>query len=140
MKEESLKIIYNEVVELHKYQQQALDLMYNKLNWILVSDLVFLAVLYSVHRSNIFIVLLVSLSAVITLAGFSPEKFKFTAKISKQLIKADDDNFLESLIKKKKDAFMRNESRSKSVEKLLKCSQWLLIFAILFQFLTLIFR
>src|SRR5680860_548173 len=129
MKDENLKIIYNEVVELHKYQQQSLDLMYNKLNWILVSDLVFLATLYNARHLNVLVIFLVSLSAVLTLVGFSPEKFKYTAKISDQLLTADKNNFLESLIKKKREAFLKNKSRIKNVELLLKSSQWLLVFA-----------
>lgn len=133
MKKENLKIIYNEVVELHKYQQQGLDLMYNKLNWILVSDVVFLAALYSGRQHSLVVMMFVSLSVILVLFGFSRKKFKFTAKISKQLSRADDTSFLTSLIKKKREAFLANNNRVKNLELLLNISQWLLAGAILLQ-------
>lgn len=137
MKEENLKTIYKETVELHKYQQQSLDLLYNKLNWILVSDVVFLASLYSTGHPNVLIIFLVSLSAAFTLSGFSPKGFKYTRKISDQLIDVDRDNFLEILISKKAEAFEKNVGRSKELKIILGFSQWLLIAAIFLQFLIL---
>lgn len=140
MKDDNFKIIYNEITELHKYQQQSLDLIYNKLNWILVSDLVFLVTLYNSRRPNILIILLVSLSAIFALIGFSPEKFKYTARISDQLDSVDKDKFLESLVKKKSEAFIENVAHSKKIETSLKYSQWLLVCAILFKFLIILFE
>jgi len=140
MKDENLKIIYNEVVELHKYQQQSIDLMYNKFNWILVADSVFLAALYNTRHANILVILLVAISAVLSLLSFVPTKYKYTAKISDQLTNVDNNKFLESLIKKKKEAFTKNESHMTNMGNLLICSQLLLVFAILCQFLMLIIK
>lgn len=85
MREENLKIIYNEVVELHKYQQQGLDLMYNKLNWILVSDLVILALLYNSRRPSALVILLVSLSAVFALISFEPKNLNILQRYPNNL-------------------------------------------------------
>ncbi len=139
MKEENLKTVYNEVNELHKHQQQGIDLMYNKLNWILVSDIVFLAGLYANHCPNVFVVILVSISAIVALLSFNTKKYKHTAKISSQLDGVENEHFLESLIEKKREAFIANDSRNKELAELLQYSQWLLVGAIIAQFLTLIF-
>ncbi len=101
MKEENLKIIYEEISELHRYQQSGVDLLYNKLNWILVSDLVFVAALMSSKESSTIAVLLASASAILVLIKFQPQVFKNTAQITSQLETVDRPNFLESLIKKK---------------------------------------
>jgi hypothetical protein len=139
-KNDNLKIVFNEVVELHQYQQQSLDLMYNKLNWILVADFVFLASLYSAKHLYAFVVFLVSISVTAALIGFAPKQYRYTARISKQLADVKENNFsLEHLINKKRDAFLKNSSESKKVECCLKISQYTLLVAVWVQLLFYIF-
>jgi len=133
MKEKNLETVYQEITEILSQQQASVDLLYNKFNWILVSDLVFLAALYNTHRPNVLVVLLVSLSGILCLVGFQPKVFKMTAKISAQLDKVDESNFLESLIDKKKEAFTANDSRVDEMKNLMSWSRWLLISAIAVQ-------
>lgn len=138
-KEDNLKIVYKESVETYKYQQSAVDLIYNKLNWILVSDIVFLAALYGAHRHSAIVALLVVLSAILSLLGLNPRKFKGTAKISEQLKKVDSDKnkFLEAIISKRIEAFNANEKRINDISCFLSFSKWLLISALIIQFLLL---
>jgi hypothetical protein len=141
MENENLKILYNETVEIHKYQQQGIDLFYNKLNWILVSDVVFLAGLYGGSKHpNILVVLLISTSILFAFFGFSSRKFKYTAKISKQLNDIEKDNYIKILIDKKRQAFEKNAQTIKEMKKDLIYSQWLFIAAILLQFVLLIIK
>ena len=104
MKDDNLKIIYEEISELHRFQQSGVDLLYNKLNWILVSDLVFIVALMSSKESSMIATLLVSASAILVLIKFQPQVFKSTAQITNQLDTVEKPNFLESLIKKKRGA------------------------------------
>jgi hypothetical protein len=139
-KEENLKIVYNEVLELNKYQQQGIDLMFNKLNWILVADSVILAAFYNLKEYNLVVVFLVSLSIVFSVVGFSPIRMKVTAKITSQLEKIDQDDFLEYLVAKKREAYIGNASRSKNLENILWIAQWSLAGAISLQFLLIFSR
>ncbi len=135
MREENLKVIYEEISELLRHQQASVDILYNKLNWILVADSVFLAALYSIHRPNILVVLLVSISAILCLVSFQPETFKITAHVTMQLAKASEDNFLESLIDKKREAFNANDSKTENIERRMSWSRYLLVAAIALQLL-----
>ena len=135
MKEENLKVIYDEMSEILREQQGSIDLLYNKLNWILVSDVVFLAALYTAHHQNFLVILLVSLSALVCLIGFQPQVFKMTANISAQLKKVEESNFLESLINKKRVAFNANDSKVSNIKRWMSLSQYLLIAAIVLQLL-----
>lgn len=135
-KEENLKIIYKEVSDLHKYQQEGIDLVNNKSNWILVSDMVFLTILYQIPQKNFFIfviIFLVTVSAILSLIIFKPKRFKNTAKISKQLEKKDEKRevFLESLIRKKKQAYTANALEKKKIDQLLLLAQYMLIIALI---------
>lgn len=136
MKDENLKIIYEEISELHRYQQSGVDLLYNKLNWILVSDLVFVAALMSSKESSIIATLLASASAILVLIKFQPQVFKNTAQITSQLETVDKPNFLESLIKKKKEALNANKSRIDELNNVMFYARLLLILAIGIQFLA----
>ncbi|MHB1769502.1 MAG: hypothetical protein ACYCPH_00220 [Minisyncoccota bacterium] len=138
MKDENLKIIYDEIVELHRYQQSGVDLLYNKLNWILVSDLVFLAAAYNLHWPNFLAQLLASASAVLVLLKFQPETFKSTAQISAQLDQVEHKDFLESLIKKKKEALNANATRIDKLSGSMLWARILLIAAIAVQFLSIL--
>lgn len=138
MKEKNFKIIYDELVELHKNQQSVIGLTNNKLNWILVSCVVLLATIYSTHCPNIAVVLLLSLSAGLALFGFSPKKFKITEKISDQISKVGDVDFLEKLVEKKREAYNANEKREMDMDRIMFYSQNLLITAITLQFLILV--
>jgi hypothetical protein len=139
-REEDLKIVYSDAVELHNQQQASLDLIYNKFNWILVSDVVLLGAMYSVHRLNILIVFVITLSAVLSLIGFESRKFKITEKISTQLVRAGNTDFLEGLIEKKRLAFEANASQVTEITNLMKYSSRLLILALALQCLLLILR
>lgn len=136
MKDENLKIIYEEISELHRYQQSGVDLLYNKLNWILVSDLVFVAALMSSKESSTIATLLASASAILVLIKFQPQVFKNTAQITSQLETVDKPNFLESLIKKKKEALNANKSRIDELNNVMFYARLLLILAIGIQFLA----
>lgn len=135
MKEKNFKIIYDELVELHKNQQEVIKLTSNKLNWILVSDVVLLAFIYSTNSPNIAVIILLSLSAILSLFGFSPRKFKITEKISDQINRVEDENFLEKLVNKKREAYNSNEGRERSMNETMFNSQILLIIALVLQFL-----
>lgn len=140
MEKEHLEIIYDEIVEIHKHQQEAVDLIYNKLNWILVSDFVFLAAIFNFHWRSKIVILLVCISIVATLVIIGHHKFKATAKISKMLEKKDNPKFLEDLIVVKVKAFNKNESEITKIEKHLTWSRYSLIFAVVLQFLLIIFK
>ena len=139
-KEDNLKIVYKESIEVNKQQQLAIDLIYNKLNWILVSDLVFLAAIYSMYRLNIAVLFLVILSAILSLLGLDPQIFKGTAKLSEQLTRVDNDKneFLKGLINKKIEAFNANNKRISEISSFLLFSKYLLIIALIVQFLLLV--
>lgn len=139
-KEENLKIVYNEIVELHRQHQSGIDLVYNKLNWILVSDLVFLASIYNMRCPSVSVAVLVSISVILSLVGFERREFRTTEKIMTQLERTDDDNFLEVLIEKKRGAFNKNESQNKKISDLMHYASWFLIIAVVLQCLLLIFK
>lgn len=138
MKEENLKIVYQEINELQRQQQGSIDLLYNKLNWILVSDVVFLAALYSVRHPALLVVLLVSVSAILALIGFQPQTFHITAKISEQLDKTGETDFMKLLLEKKRDMFNINIKKTKLMKNMLAWSRYLLIAALGLQFLVLL--
>jgi hypothetical protein len=133
MKEHNLNIVYEEITELHRIQQSGIDLVYNKFNWILVSDIVFLAALYNSHRPSVTVTILVSLSGILALLGIEPIKFKITAKVTDQLSSVEDENFLLDLIKTKKEALNKNQSRTVELNSVITYSKWLLIAAIVLQ-------
>ena len=136
IKENDLKIIYEDVAELHRQQQSAIELVYNKLNWILVSDIVFIAAIMSGRHPNIAVLLLICLSAILALLGLEPQSFKMTQKITDQLANAGKEDFLEDLIKKKKEVYNKNESRSTTLNLILTGSKMLLIIGITLQFMA----
>ena len=129
-REEKLNIIYQETVEMHKQHQVGIDLVYNKLNWILVSGMVFLAMLYSGRHTNMLIVIIASASTIVTLVGFERRTFHVTKKISDQLAEVESENFLENLIVKKVAAFNANEKQNKQISDLMHWASWLLIAAV----------
>jgi len=135
MKDENLKIIYEEISELHRFQQSGVDLLYNKLNWILVADLVFIAAIMNTTQGSTIATLLASASAILVLIKFQPQVFKNTAQITSQLESVDKLNFLESLIKKKKEALNSNKSRIDELNTVMFYARILLILAIGIQFL-----
>jgi hypothetical protein len=67
---QNLKIVYEEITELHRNQQSAADLSYNKLNWILVSDIVFLAALFADKRMNAIIIALICVSRMLPCTSY----------------------------------------------------------------------
>lgn len=131
--ETDLRIVYDEVTHLLDRQSDAVDLLYNKLNWVLVSDVVFLDAVLTGHGSRIFIALLVCLSAIFALIGFRAVPFKVTAKISRLLEIVGEEAFLRSLIKKKISAFHKNKKRARLVVFCIRASIGLLILAIFSQ-------
>lgn len=137
-KEENLKIIYEEVSEIHRFQQSGVDMLNNKMNWVLVSDLVFLAVVYDLHQRSVLAVLLASLSAIVVLIYFKPIRFKSTVEISKQLEHADKDSFLRDLIDTKRQAFNANAGRVKELKAAMLSARVLLIAALAVQVLALL--
>lgn len=130
---EDLRVAYEEVSQLHSQQQGGIDLVYNKLNWILVSDIVFLVYLYGDEYANPGVIGLVTASALCALVGFQPERFKSTVKISALLEKAGEKGFMRSLIKRKKDAFVANNERTELMSEMMSGSRWFLIIALLLQ-------
>lgn len=138
MKEDNLKVIYEEISELHRFQQSSVDLLYNKLNWVLVSDLVFIAALVSSKNGSILALLLASLSAILALIEFQPHVFQSTAQISDQLERAAEPNFMESLIKKKKEAYHMNAERLESLNTTMLYTRIFLLAALILQFLSMI--
>lgn len=138
MRAEDLKIVYDEVSELHRFQQDSINLLYNKLNWILVSDLVFIAAIYAAHHQSILAILCASVSSIIVLVKFQAKVFKSTAVIKDQLKVAGEPNFLESLINKKREALNSNASKLEETEEALKLARYLLVAAIVLELLVLI--
>jgi len=136
MKDENLKIIYDEITELHRFQQSGVDLLYNKLNWILVSDLVLIAAILNFKYPSILALLFAGASAVLVLIKFQPQIFKSTAQITNQLENVEKPNFLESLIKKKKEAYNANKGRIDELNTVMLYARVLLILAIVTQFLV----
>ncbi len=136
MKEDNLKVIYDEITELHRFQQSGVDLLYNKLNWILVSDLVLIAALLNFKHPSILALLFAGASAVLVLIKFQPQIFKSTAQITNQLENVEKPNFLESLIKKKKEAYNANKGRIDELNTVMLYARVLLILAIVTQFLV----
>ena len=130
---ENLKIVYREVCDLDRHQQSSIDLLYNKLNWILVSDFVFLAAIYNTDYPNTLVTLLTTASAVVCLVGFQPKIFKGTVSITDQLDNIDKPNFLKSLIESKRKAFSTNNEPAKKISKTMEWSRGLLIAAIILQ-------
>ena len=138
MQKQNLEIIYDEVVEIHRYQQQGVDLVYNKLNWILVSDFVFLTAVFSLHHRNVLVILLISASIITSMIGFGSRTFKSTKQISKMLEEKNDQNFLEKLIEKKVEAFNKNKNTLKGINANLYFSQFCLSLAVIMQLVLLI--
>ena len=101
MNEKNLEIVLNELSDLLKNQQESIDLLYNKLNWMLVSSVVLLTGLFSSDYPNIFVVSLLVLSVYVALIGFIPKAFNITVKIEEQLKYVENDKFIISLINKK---------------------------------------
>lgn len=135
MQDRNLEIVLEETRELLRNQQDGIDLLYNKLNWILVSNIVLLATLFSFRGQNFIVVALLIVSIIIILTGFNPRTFKITAKISDQLKLHEDGRFLKSLITKKKEAYLANNKRITMVHQILKRSSYCLIGALVVQFL-----
>lgn len=140
MSKENLKIIYDEAVEIHQQQQAGVDLVYNKLNWILVSDFVFLAAIFSQHQKNILVMALVATSIIASLVGIEQRTFKSTAKLSTMLENVNNEKFLEHLIQKKIEAFNKNKSRVSEIERHLDWSKYCLIFALVLQLVLFIIK
>lgn len=136
MKEENLKIIYEEISELHRFQQSGVDLLYNKLNWILVSDLVFIAAMISSKYGSTLAIFLASASAIVALVKFEPQVFKGTAKISDLVEIVEKEDFLKILVKKKTEAYNANKGRITELNKFMFYTRVLLISAIVIQFLS----
>jgi len=136
MKEKNLKIVLEEVSDLLRNQQEGIDLLYNKLNWILVSNVVLLSALFASDCPNLVVGSFLVISIVITLVGFSPKTFKVTAKISDQLRLVDEAGFLVSLINKKRQAFLSNNKKLKRVHLVLRYASGCLICAIVLQFIV----
>lgn len=125
MNSENLKIIYQEVTELLNNQQASIDLLYNKLNWILVSDLVFLGMTYT-KNPNPIALLLATLSAVISVIQLRPEIFKSTVKIKNQLEQSEKADFLRELIEKKREVFNLNGDTVKQISRRFEYAAYLL--------------
>lgn len=140
MKEKNLKIVYEEISELHRFQQSSVDMTYNKLNWILVSDVVLLGVFFSLHHRSFLAVLLVCISAIIVLIQFQPKTFKYAPHVTSMLEKLDmdDSDFLQSVIAKKKEALNANTSRLKEINGWMFTARVLLIAALALQVLLLL--
>lgn len=111
--EENLRMVHEELVDLHQKQQDGIDLIYNKFNWILVSDVVLLAALYNSEYVYSIVLILITFSAVIAIFGFESRTFKVTERITDQLerIESSQSDFLKKLAAKKREAFNANNKQ-----------------------------
>lgn len=136
MVKENLNLVYKEVSGLQKQQQDAITLLNNKLNWILVSDFVFLATLLNLNMIKTFSAFSVLVSICIALFALRERKFHFTAKVLRMLECIDNEKFMIDLIKKKKKAFDKNKKKKERTEEFLFFSKFFLFVAVLAQFLV----
>ncbi|BFT94812.1 hypothetical protein MNSC_08200 [Minisyncoccus archaeophilus] len=137
---DNLKIVYNEVLELHKYQQQSFDLLYNKLNWVLVSDVLLLIFFISQESVAILVIFCILISILFTLFAFNPKGYSYTIVISKQLENYEDEDYLKNLIKKRREAFGRNESKIVGIKKALLISNFFLSLGIILEFIIILIQ
>ncbi len=138
-----LKIVLKETTEAHQLQQSGIDLIFGKLNWILVANVVFLAALYNAENASSVVILLLTFSILFSLIGLDPQDFKTTAKLSDQLeVASNEENneagYLEALINKKIEAFNANQSRVDEIGTFLTFSKGLFILALAYQLVPVI--
>lgn len=135
MNKDNLNIILEEVTEIQKQQQDAVTLLYNKVNWIIVSSFVFLTSIYNSPKLNVDVCYFVTVSIGFALFALRTKRFKYTAKIRSMLKLNKDKRFLISLIKTKKSAFDNNQKKIKIIRDYLFLSKLFLLIAVIIQFL-----
>lgn len=114
---------------MFQYQQKNFDLSYTKLNWILVANSLLITQLItqennSVARFCLFI------SCAIALLGIRGNRLKMTEKINDQLASVENKDFLNKLIKKKREAYIANEQRHANINNFVYLSASITLFVI----------
>jgi len=86
MTDENLKIIYNEVIDARKQQQEDVNLIYNKFNWIIISDIALIIVILNSKPLSsllIFVFLILTTSLIFSLLSLRLNSFKRGPKLEK---------------------------------------------------------
>jgi hypothetical protein len=134
MDQESLKLIYQELVDARKQQQLDFDMIYNKFNWVIVSDIVLFGVLFS-NDINIFSSLpaiLLFASMLISLIFSRANNYKWGADFN-ELISAKNKKsikLINALNNKISKAVEKNSEVSERFARYLGYSIFLLIFGV----------
>lgn len=138
MCDKNLNIILKEINELHRQQQESVALISNKLNWILVSDIVFLTACSNKGKGSIWTIYFVFISILFAIFGLRPKKFKWTAKIVTMLKEKNNSKFLNDLILKKKELFDSNIKNEKEMQDFLLLSKIMLAIGLGIEFVLII--
>jgi len=127
-------VVLEELRELLNNQHASLNLLSNKLNWILVSDVFLLSTsLFSFESPNLIVCCLLVFSIVIVLIAFQPRAFRSVAGIENQLKQHDDQQFLQLLIDRKIEDYSANAKRILNVSHAFLWSSVFLVVALALQ-------
>jgi len=134
MDDRNLHVVLEELRALLSDQHTSLDLLSNKLNWILVSNVFLLStLLFSSQSPNIIPCCLLVFSIIVVLIAFQPKAFRSAARTIDQLTQYEDRQFLQSLIDKKLDDYAANAKRITNVSHAFLWSSVLLVVALALQ-------
>jgi len=137
MTDENLKIIYNEVIDARKQQQEDVNLIYNKFNWIIISDIALIIVILNSKPLSsllIFVFLILTTSLIFSLLSLRLNSFKRGPKLEKLVYYRNKSSkyFLNALNNKIIKDIEYNKKNIKWFGNYLKISIFLLIIGVIF--------
>ena len=133
---ENLKLIHEEIICAREQQLKDVELIYNKFNWILVTNIVLLGFLLSLKDKDIFIFLAFIFligSSLLSLISLKLKTFKRGPLLCKLIDaeKKSEDQLLRALNKKIHQDIEKNKDLVKNFGDYLKYSIYLLMLALL---------
>lgn len=134
---ENFKLIYNELIDARSQQQKDADMIYNKFNWLIVSNIAIIGILLQINNLSIYLKLSIlssTISLILCLISLKLKSFKRGPKLF-ELIETKtwpQKIQIQKLNEKILDAIEKNKQIIKYFANYLKYSIYSLIAGLLF--------